>query len=149
MESVGLRKCPYYRYLIEKVTSTDVRTTNISQSLPHKMTENSRYEEITSLSPYVYIIRVSRANFVKFGRSKIGEIARCLPGKKTKFRLALSLSLLHGSRTKSVRASGRQCTQCPKFHLHRLTSGRVIAERVNTVQTRDKVNPILGEVQAE
>jgi len=40
-ESVGLRKCPYYRYLIEKVTSTDVRTTNISQGLPHKMAENS------------------------------------------------------------------------------------------------------------
>ena len=36
IESVGLRKCPYYRYLIEKVTSTDVRTTNISQSLPTK-----------------------------------------------------------------------------------------------------------------
>jgi len=54
IESVGLRKCPYYRYLIEKVTSTDGRITNISQSLPHKMAENSRYEEITSLSPYVY-----------------------------------------------------------------------------------------------
>jgi len=25
--SVGLRKCPYYRYLIEKVTSNDVRIT--------------------------------------------------------------------------------------------------------------------------
>ena len=34
IESVGLRKCPYYPYLIQKVTSTDVRTTNISQSLP-------------------------------------------------------------------------------------------------------------------
>jgi len=34
IESVGLRKCPYYRYLIEKVTSTDVRITNILQSLP-------------------------------------------------------------------------------------------------------------------
>jgi len=41
IESVGLRKCPYYRYLIEKVTSTDVRTTNILQSLTHKMAENS------------------------------------------------------------------------------------------------------------
>jgi len=41
IESVGLRKCPYYRYLIEKVTTTDVRITNISQSLPHKMAENS------------------------------------------------------------------------------------------------------------
>ena len=53
IESVGLRKCPYYRYLIEKVTSTEARVTNISQSLPHKMAENSWYEEITSLSPYV------------------------------------------------------------------------------------------------
>ena len=35
---------PYYRYRIEKVTSTDVRMPNISQSLPHKM---------ASLSPYV------------------------------------------------------------------------------------------------
>jgi len=54
MEPVGLRKCPYYWYLIDKVTSTDVRTTNISQSVPHQMAENSWYEEITSLSPYVY-----------------------------------------------------------------------------------------------
>jgi len=54
LNQLGLRKCPYYRYLIEKVTSTDVRTTNISQSLPHKMAENSLYEEITSLSPYVF-----------------------------------------------------------------------------------------------
>ena len=53
IESVGLRKCPYYHYLTEKATSTDVRITNISQSLPHKMAENSWYEEITSLSPYV------------------------------------------------------------------------------------------------
>jgi len=57
IESVGLRKCPYYRYLIEKVTSTDIRTTNISQSLLHKMAENSWYEETTSLSPYVYDLR--------------------------------------------------------------------------------------------
>jgi len=53
IESVSLRKCPYYRYLIEKVTYTDVRTTNISQSLTHKMAENSWCEEITSLSSYV------------------------------------------------------------------------------------------------
>jgi len=31
----------------------DIRITNISQSLPHKMAENSWYEEITSLSPYM------------------------------------------------------------------------------------------------
>jgi len=54
IESVGLRKWPYYRYLIQKVMSTDVRITNISQSLPHKTAENNWYEEMTTLSPYVY-----------------------------------------------------------------------------------------------
>jgi len=43
------------------------------------------------------------SNVVKFGRREIGEVLRCLPDKKTKFRLALQLSLLRGSRPKSVR----------------------------------------------
>jgi len=30
------KKCPYYRYLIEKVTFSDIRIANISQSLPHR-----------------------------------------------------------------------------------------------------------------
>ena len=34
---------------------------------------------------------------------------------------------------------------CPKFHLNRFTSGGGVAERVNTVQKRHKVFPILGE----
>ena len=46
IESLGLRKCPYYRYLIEKVTSTDVRITNISQSLPHKMAETADVKKL-------------------------------------------------------------------------------------------------------
>jgi len=61
-------------------------------------------------------IHVLCANFVKFGRREVVEIARCLPYKKTKFRLALSLLFLRGSRPKSARASGRQHTQsAPKF----------------------------------
>ena len=45
------------------------------------------------------LIHVLCANFVKFGWWEVGEIARCLPDqKKTKFRLAVSLSLLRGSR---------------------------------------------------
>jgi len=41
---------------------------------------------------------------------------RYLPDKKTKFRLALQLSLLRGSHQKSVRASPRQCNQsAPDF----------------------------------
>ena len=50
--------------------------------------------------------------FVKFGQWEMREIVRYLPNKnKTKFRLALQLSLLRGSRLKSDRASPRQCTQ--------------------------------------
>jgi len=43
-------------------------------------------------------------------------------------------------------------TQCilgvPKFHPNPFTSGGVIAERVNAVQTHHKVFPILGEAIA-
>ena len=39
-------------------------------------------------------------------------------------------------------------SECPKFHSNRFTSGGVIAERVNTVETRDKVNPILSDAIA-
>jgi len=49
-------------------------------------------------------------NFVKFGRREIGKIVRCLPDKK--FRLALQLSLLRGSRPKFARTMRpRECTQ--------------------------------------
>ena len=55
IESLGLRKCPYYRYLSKKVT--DVTLTNISQSLLHIMAGKQLakiwYEEITSLLPCV------------------------------------------------------------------------------------------------
>jgi len=61
----------------------------------------------------------------------------CLPDK-TKFCLALQLSLLRESRPKSARASPRQCTQSW------FTFGGVIAKRVNTSKTRRKVNPIFG-----
>jgi len=60
---------------------------------------------------------VRDTNFVKYGRHEISEIVHCLPDKKkTKFRLALQLSLLHGSCQKSARASSHQCTQsAPDF----------------------------------
>jgi len=48
------------------------------------------------------------ANFVKFGRPEVGEIARYLMDKKTKFRLALPLPILRGSRPKFVRDSSKQ-----------------------------------------
>jgi len=39
-------------------------------------------------------------------------------------------------------------SNCPEFHPNPFTSGGVIAERVNVVQTRHKVFPILGEASA-
>jgi len=50
-QMVGLRKCPYYRYLTEKVTSTDVRTTNISRRLPHKMAETAHMKKLRHCHP--------------------------------------------------------------------------------------------------
>ena len=79
-------------------------------------------------------------NFVKFGRPEVGEIARCLMDKK--IRLALPLPLLHGSRPKFVKDSPNNVLavpQIPKFHPNPFTSGGVIAERVNIVQTHHKV----------
>ena len=66
-----------------------------------------------------------------------------------KFRLALQLSLLRGSRPKSARASPlppqyTQESECSSFYPNRFTFGSVIAERVNTAKTRRKVNPIFG-----
>ena len=40
------------------------------------------------------------------------------------------------------------CSECPKVRRNPFTSGGVIAERVNVVQTRHKVFPILGEASA-
>jgi len=81
------------------------------------------------------------ANFVKFGRPEVGEIARYLMDKK-QFRLALPLPLLRRSHPKFVRDSSKQ------VHPNPFTFGGVIGERVNIVQTRHKVFPILGEASA-
>jgi len=49
-------------------------------------------------------------------------------------------SLLRGSRQKFARASPQQCTQeCSRYHSNRFTFGGVMAERVNTVKSPDKV----------
>ena len=58
------------------------------------------------------------ANFVKFGRPEVGEIARYLMDKKTKLRLALPLPLLRGSRPKFVRDSSEQCTRSSPNFIH-------------------------------
>ena len=63
IESVGLRKCSYYRYLIEKVTSTDVKTTNILQSLPHKMAETADMNKLRHCHP-MYTLKTLRTQCV-------------------------------------------------------------------------------------
>jgi len=56
------------------------------------------------------------ANFVKFGWPEISKVMRCLPDKKTQLPQGLPLSLLRGSRPKSVRASSKQYTRSsPNF----------------------------------
>jgi len=89
------------------------------------------------------------ANFVKFGRPEIGIVVRFYLTKKNK-KSARTLSLASARITPKISQSQRQTmySQCPKFHPNRFTSGGAIAERVNTVQTRHKVFPILGEASA-
>jgi len=86
------------------------------------------------------------ANFVKFGRPEVGEIARCLmDNKKQNFG---SPSRCRFCADRAQNWSGQLQTidsELPKFHLNPFTSGGVIAERVNIVQTRHKVFGILGE----
>ena len=88
------------------------------------------------------------ANFVKFGRPEVGEIARYLMDKK-------KISALPPEAT-SARIAPKICqgqlrtmySEFPKFHPNPFTSGGVIAERVNIVQTRHKVFAILSEASA-
>ena len=68
--------------------------------------------------------------------------------KKTKVG-SLSRSRFCANRAQNLPGQWQtMCSHCPKFHINRFTSGGVIAERVNTTQTRHKVFPILGEASA-
>ena len=95
-------------------------------------------------------IHVLCANFVKFGLPEIGRVVCYLPDKKETKKSARSLPLASARIAPKICRGQRQTmySQCPKFHPNRFTSGRVIAERVNTVQARHKVFPILGEASA-
>ena len=89
------------------------------------------------------------ANFVKFGRPEVGEIARYLMDQKNK-------NSAFAPEAASARITPKICqgqlqtigAEFPKFHPNPFTSGGVIAERVNIVQTRHKVFAILGEASA-
>ena len=83
------------------------------------------------------------ANFVKFGWPEIDKVVRCLPSARSP---ALA----------SARIAPKICqrqlqaiySEFPEFHPNTFTSGVVIAERVNVVETRHKVFPILGEASS-
>ena len=63
------------------------------------------------------LIDVLCSKFVKFGQREIGKVVRYLPDQqKSKLRLAVQLSMLHGSRPQSARASPRKRSQsAPDF----------------------------------
>ena len=92
-------------------------------------------------------IHVLCENFVKFGRPEVGEIAHCLPDQKNSAR---SLALASAPIAFKICQDQQQAmySECLKFHPNRFTFGGVIAERVNTVQTRHIVLPILCEAIA-
>ena len=84
------------------------------------------------------------ANFVKCGCPAIGKLVRHLPDQKKNKKSARAAALA------SARIAPKICqgqlqsiySERPKFHPNPFTSGGVIAERVNVVQTRHKVFPI-------
>jgi len=86
---------------------------------------------------------------VKFGRPEVGEIARYLMDKKNTI-------LARAAAAASARIAPKIChgqvqttySEFPKFHPNPFTTGGVMAERVNIVQTRHKVSAILGEASA-
>ena len=70
--------------------------------------------------------------------------------KKQNFR-KVSRSRFYADRDKNLPGPGQLQTiwsEFPKFHPNLFTSGEVIAERVNIVETRHKVFPILGEASS-
>ena len=90
------------------------------------------------------------ANFVKFGRPEVGEIASYLMDKKKQKFGSSSRCRFCADRAQNLSGTApNNMLGVPKFHPNPFTSGGVIAERVNIVQTRRlKVFAILGEASA-
>jgi len=92
------------------------------------------------------LIHVLCANFVKFSRPEMGKVVRYLHDKKQQNFGSLSRARFCVDRAQNLPGPAQTMySECPKFHPNRFTSGGVTAERENTVQTRYKVFPILGE----
>jgi len=89
------------------------------------------------------------ANFVKFGRPEIGKVVRYLPDKKKRKIGPRSRSRFCADRAQNLPGPAPDnILRVPQISSKSVTSGGVIAERVNVVQTRHKVFPIFGEASA-
>jgi len=77
------------------------------------------------------------------------KVVRCLPDKKKQKFRKVSRSRFCADRAQSLAGPApNNILRVPKFHPNPFTSGEVIAERVNVVETRHKVFPILGEASS-
>jgi len=85
-------------------------------------------------------IDVLCSKVVKFGRREIGKIVRCLLDKKF---ASLSSSRYCTDRAQNLSDTVLGVLQLSSISVH-FTFGRVISERVNTVRSRAKLNPIFG-----
>jgi len=63
-------------------------------------------------------------------------------GKRSRARFCADRAKIYEGQLQTI------YSECPKLHPNPFTSGGVIAKRVNVVQTRHKVFPILGEASA-
>ena len=90
------------------------------------------------------------ANFVKFGRPEVGEIARYLMDQKKNKISARPPAAASARIAPKICQGQRQIidAEFPKFHPNPFTCGGVIDERVKIVLTRHKVFAILGEASA-
>jgi len=124
----------------------------LSKNLPFFWKTTPLRENFENFVPKGFItsqIHVFCVNLVIHGRLEIGKVVRYLPDKKKQNFGSLSRSRLCADRAQNLPGQRQTMySKCLKLHPNRFTFGGVIAEHVNTVQTRHKVFPILGEATA-
>ena len=114
-----------------------------------KKTPCGRFQKCVPKKLTISQIHVLCANFVNFGRPKVGEIERYLLDKKKQKFGSLSRSRLCADRAQNLPGpAANNVLTVPQISPKSFTSSGVITERVNTVQTWHKVFPILGQAVA-
>jgi len=115
-----------------------------------KRTLTGKFSQMLSKAPHADTETLFYANFVKFGRPEVGEIARYLMDRK-KNKLSARTPAAASARIVPKICEGQLqaiYSEFPKFHPNLFTSIGVIAERVNIVQMHHKVFAILCEASA-